>query len=202
MNVVLKNDTVSVTEYFAMLKHSNDKLELIDGQVYAMAGGSRRHARIIGNLFRVMANHLKDGACEVLSEFTVEVDRGYVYPDILVDCSNELNQADDSYATEPSIIVEVLSPSTMNYDLTKKFDMYKTIDSLQEYVVVEQNIMRIDIYRRSDDWNATRYEKGDDVEFQSIDLTVPIAEIYHRILFAEDMTAKKIRLARNVKADK
>lgn len=80
--------------------------------------------------------------------------------------------------------------------------MYKTLDSLQEYAVVEQNIMRVDIFRRVDDWNATRYEKGDDVEFQSIDLTVPIAEIYDRILFAEEITAKKIVLARDLKANK
>ncbi len=199
MNVVLKDDYISSTEYFAMLECSKDKLELIDGQVYAMAGGSRNHHRLIRKLSKLIDNHLDNTPCEVLAEFMLRMKNDdYLFPDLLVECDNDMYD----YATQPKLIIEVLSDSTRRYDLTTKFNMYKTLESLQEYVVVEQSIMRVDIYRKSDDWNATRYEKGDDVEFQSIGLIVPIAEIYDRILFAEDITAKTIRLARDIKAGK
>ncbi len=170
MNVVLKNDYISPAEYFAIEECSKERLELIDGQIYAMTGATGHHNTIVVN------------------------------PDVVVDCG--FNEDNPLYAGKPTLIIEVLSPSTAKYDIGTKFDMYKAIDSLQEYAVVEQSIMRIDIYRKSDDWNATRYEKGDDVEFQSIGLTVPITEIYDRILFAEDITAKTIRLARDIKAGK
>lgn len=203
MITVQKNDFISPAKYFAILADSNERYELIDGQMYAMAGGSRKHTRLIRQLSKLLDIHLGHSSCEVLPEFMLRINtdsENYVYPDLLVEC-NEHNDVRD-FATKPTLIIEVLSPSTSNYDLGKKFDMYKTLDSLQEYAVVEQNIMRVDIFRRVDDWNAIRYEKGDDVEFQSIDLTVPIAEIYDRILFAEEITAKKIVLARDLKANK
>ncbi len=200
MTAVRKKEFISPAEYFTILENSNERYELVDGQIYAMAGGSRKHTRLIRQLSKLLDIHLGHGPCEVLPEFMLRINTdsdNYVYPDLLVEC-NEHNDVRD-FATEPKLIIEVLSPSTSNYDLGKKFDMYTTFDSLQEYVVIEQNIMRVDIFRKSDNWNATRYEKGSDVEFQSIGLTIPIAEIYDRILFTEDITAKEFKLVPGIK---
>ncbi|MBS9783014.1 MAG: Uma2 family endonuclease [Pasteurella sp.] len=201
MNVVLKNHYISPAEYFAIEEDSKERLELIDGQIYAMTGATGHHNTIVVNVSGILWHFLKGKPCRPFAEnMKVKIDNNFVYPDVVVDCG--FNEDNPLYAGKPTLIIEVLSPSTAKYDIGTKFDMYKAIDSLQEYAVVEQSIMRIDIYRKSDDWNATRYEKGDDVEFQSIGLTVPITEIYDRILFAEDITAKTIRLARDLKASK
>ncbi len=201
MNVVLKDDYISLTEYFAIEEDGKERLELIDGQIYAMTGATGHHNTIVVNLSGVLWSFFKGKPCRHFAEnMKVKINHNFVYPDIVVDCG--FNEENPLYAGKPTLIIEVLSDSTRRYDLTAKFDMYKNINSLQEYVVIEQSIMRVDIYRKADDWNATRYEKGDEVEFLSIDLTVPITEIYDRILFAEDITAKTIRLARDIKANK
>ncbi len=199
MTAVLKKDFLSATEYFALLEESNERYELVEGQIYAMAGGSFNHSRIIRKLSRLFDIHLENTSCEVLSEFMLRVDTdsdNYVYPDLLVQCNLD---SPYNYVTEPKLIIEVISESTMRYDLTKKFDMYRTLDSLQEYVTIEQASIGIDIYRRADDWQVTRYEKGDEVEFQSIGLTIPIVDIYASVEFAKDITIKHQRLIRNIK---
>lgn len=201
MSTVQKTNTISPAEYFAILDKDNQRYELIDGEIYAMAGGSRSHTRLIRKLSTVLDAHLQNGTCEVFPEFMLRMEHdNYVFPDLLVECDNEDNLHD--YATHPVLIIEVLSDSTRRYDLSGKFNRYQSISSLQEYVVVEQSMMRIYIYRRADEWNITRYEQGDEVEFQSIGLTIPIADIYERILFAEDIMAKQNHLVRDVKTNK
>ncbi len=200
MNVVLKNDYISATEYFAIEEDSKERLELVNGKIYAMTGATGHHNTIVVNVSSILWNFLKGKSCRPFAEnMKVKIEQNFVYPDVVVDCG--FDEDNPLYTGKPTLIIEVLSPSTAKYDLGTKFDMYRTIDSLEEFVVIEQSVMRIDIFRKADDWNATRYEKGDDVEFQSIGLSVPIAEIYDRILFVEDITAKKIRLARDIKSE-
>lgn len=198
---VLAEKFITEAEYFAMEEESQIRLEFVDGQIYAMTGATGQHNTITGNVHGLLWYFLKGRHCRPFMEgMKVKIDQNYVYPDVVVDC--DFNEDYPLHTGKPTVIVEVLSDSTKRYDLTTKFDMYKTLDSLQEYVVIEQSFMRIDIYRRDDDWNAIRYEKGDEVEFQSIGLTVPIVEIYDRIIFSEEITSKKIRLARDLKANK
>ncbi len=202
MTAVLKRNFISSAEYFAILEDSDERYELVDGQIYAMAGGSFNHSRIMRKLLRLFDIHLENTSCEVLSEFMLRIDTdsdNYVYPDLQVQC--DLNNP-HNYVTEPKLIIEVLSESTMRYDLTKKFDMYRTLDSLQEYVAIEQANIGIDIYRKSDNWKLTRYEEGESVEFQSIGLTIPIAEIYANVEFVKDIAIKHQRLIHNIKASR
>lgn len=189
MSTAEKKDTISEAEYFAILEQSKGRYELIDGQMYAMTGGSRNHHRLIRKLSRLLDTHLEHGSCEVLSEFMLRMtNTDYFFPDLLVECDAYDDVRD--YATKPKMIIEVLSESTMNYDLSGKFEKYKTLESLEEYVIVQQSCIGINIFRKADDWRVTRYSQGDEVEFKSIDLTVPIAEIYDRIVFAEDIMNK------------
>ncbi len=167
MNTVLKDDYITATEYFAIEESGKERLELIDGQIYAMTGASGHHNTIVVNLAGILWHFLKGKPCRPFTEnMKVKIDQNFLYPDVVVDCG--FDEDNPLYTGKPTLIIEVLSPSTTKYDLGTKFDMYKTIDSLEEYVVIEQNIMRVDIFRKSDDWNATRYEKGDDVDFYSI----------------------------------
>ncbi len=188
MPSVLKNEFISEDEYFAMEKNSQNKLEFKNGQIYAMAGGSFAHGQITGNLNLTFKSHLKGSPC-TSSQDTLKVkktqnqddDRFYYLPDVLVACGKHTPQT--QFAQEVVLIVEVLAPSTRDRDLSEKFYDYQKIDTLQEYVVIEQDSMCVDIYRRQDNWEGTKYLQGSIVEFKSIELTLPIEDIYEDIEF-------------------
>ena len=125
----------------------------------------------------------------------VRVGKNYFYPDVLVDCTN---LPDSSVFTEsPVIIVEVLSRSTRRMDETTKRVAYMQLDSLQEYVLIEQDFVKVDVLRRSGNWFPEHYYLGDAVTFDSIGLTLQVEEFYDRVQ-NEDMVewlAKKEREA-------
>ncbi len=107
----------------------------------------------------------------------IKVGDNYFYPDVFVDCSDV-----DGYFTEtPVLIVEVLSKSTRRIDETTKRMMYLQIPTLLEYVLVEQDIVRIEVARRSEGWQPMRYFLGDDILFESVSLTLNVADIYDRV---------------------
>lgn len=201
MSTALKHDNYSEekhifteSEYLEMEKHSEEKLEFKNGQIYTMAGSSFAHGRITANLNVAFNVHLKGNSCHSLQE-TLKVnnqkqkkqqnqrnnDTFYYIPDIVVDCGQHTGKSE--YAKEVILIVEVLSPSTRDRDLEQKFYDYQKIDTLQEYAVIEQDSMCVDIYRKKDNWTGERYLQGSDVEFISIDLKVPIEEIYADVPF-------------------
>ena len=107
----------------------------------------------------------------------------YVYPDVVVDCSVE--KAEDNMLTTPVLIFEVLSASTRRYDETTKFQVYASIPTLQEYVLVDQNSAKIEIQRRRTNWAIEKYFLGDSITFDSIQLTLTVEEIYERVVNEE-----------------
>jgi Uma2 family endonuclease len=110
----------------------------------------------------------------------------YRYPDVLVIGDNEF--IDNGYTTQtPTIIVEVLSRSTRKTDEKTKQLKYINIPTLEEYVLIEQDFTDIRVLRKSQDWRATHYFLGEDIHLESIDLTVSVADIYHRVE-NQDMT--------------
>lgn len=197
-DIALKYPKISREDYLQGEIISDTKHEYIQGNVYAMTGASLQHNRISINMVNKLLNHLDGKPCEpFMADVKVEANENFYYPDVIVDC-----QPDDKnpyVAGQPTLIIEVLSPSTRKADLSQKFNDYQQIASLEEYVAIEQEVMRVDIFRRCDDWAGTRYEKGDEVEFISIGLTLPIADVYKRITFTEDIVNKPIRLARELK---
>lgn len=202
MSALLKPAYFSEDDYLTMEATSAFKHEYLNGQIYAMAGATGEHDTIAGNLYIAFGIHLKGKPCRPFSsDIRVRVDRGFFYPDVLIDCGYDSHQA--MFAGEPILIVEVLSNSTRRFDLGEKFNYYQKISSLQEYVVVEQDIMRVDIYRRDSakqrgtkNWSATRYQKGDIVEFTSIGLNLPIEDIYDRIEFVDSIVDLPIKMAK------
>lgn len=172
-------------DYLDSEPYSEVRREYIDGYVYAMAGAKASHNRISGNVFREIGNHLKGKPCQpYMSDMKVKVGSKYFYPDVLVDCTNI---PDDSVLTEsPLLIVEVLSKSTRRTDETIKRVAYMQIETLQEYVLIEQDFVQIEVIRRRAGWLPEHYYLGDDVVFESIGLTLTVEEIYDRVL-NEDM---------------
>jgi Uma2 family endonuclease len=187
-------------EYLAHEREAAYKSEYIAGQVVAMSGVSREHSLINGNLFRVLSSQLLDRPCEIhASDMRVKVSarvsakisaRGmYTYPDIAVVCG-EAQFEDDQVDSllNPTLIVEVLSPSTEAYDRGVKFGYYRQLPSLREYLLVAQDHMLVEHFVREDDgWLLTETTEIDAVvRLPSISCEVPVAEIYRKIVFSVD----------------
>lgn len=179
---------ISVEDYLASEEVSPVKYEYVYGEVYAMAGTSDNHNRIVITLASALSNHLRDSPCEPFSgDIKVRVSPDvYYYPDVLVSC--EENPESPYFRNEPILIVEVLSPSTQEIDRREKLLFYQQMPSVREYIVVEQEKMLVEIHRRQPDGRWITYyfnhENADEeIEFQSVGLTITLGEIYRRVKF-------------------
>jgi len=180
MNLKYKNDFISTEDYLENELSSEVKHEFINGDVYAMAGASTNHNRLVTNITRELGNHLKGSPCEPFaSDMKVQVSSDFFYPDTMVVCDHQSNE--NGVTDSPLIIVEVLSKSTRRIDQTLKRTAYQSLPSLQEYIVIEQDVVDIEVCRRSNHWQSEHYFLGDEVFFKSIDLHLSVAEIYERV---------------------
>lgn len=180
MTVTQQVSFISEQEYLDGEKISPIKYEYVDGHVYAMAGAHANHNLITGNVHGEIRNHLKGKSCRAyMSDMKVRLNNGtkYYYPDVLVNCP-----AITGYFTEnPILLVEVLSDSTRRIDETEKRLAYIHIESLEEYVLIAQDFVQIEVIRKSDGWKSSKYFLGDEVTFSSIGLTLPVADIYEGV---------------------
>ena len=180
MQTAHSNRIFAEDEYLEQELERTTKHELIDGEIFAMAGASANHDRISSNIIRELGTHLKNTPCEPFgSDMKVKAASNFYYPDVIVDC--EFDEATPYFSTTPKIIVEVLSKSTRRTDETIKRTSYLNIPGLQEYVLIEQDIVDIEVIRRTEGWQSRHYFVGDDVSFESINLTLPVEDIYHRV---------------------
>ncbi|MGR8933665.1 MAG: Uma2 family endonuclease [Gammaproteobacteria bacterium] len=174
------SERISEEEYLQGELASDIKHEYIDGYVYAMVGASKNHARITANLVSELRVSLKNTPCEPFaSALKVKIGKAFFYPDVMVVCKDAGKH--DYYTETPAIIVEVLSKSTRRTDKTTKSTAYQTIPTLQEYVLIEQDIVDVEVCRRSEGWVSCHYFMGDEVTFESVGLTLPVEEIYYRV---------------------
>lgn len=177
---------MSVADYLESEKVSPVKREYVEGDVYAMAGASDNHGRIAGNIYAALLAHLRDSSCEPFyGEIKVRVSQKiYYYPDVLV--SGEDAPENSYFRNTPVLIVEVASSSTMRTDRSEKLLYYLQMPSLREYIVVDQHRINVEIHRRQpdDSWITYYFDEPDEaVEFASVELTLPITEIYRRVRF-------------------
>ena len=179
----------SPEEYLSLEYENTIRHEYRRGLVYAMAGGSDDHSRLAINLLTAINFHLRDGDCQFFSS-DVKVNYAaefFYYPDAFVTC--DPRDRDDRYVKRyPKLIAEVLSPSTKKFDRTDKFEDYQLLESLEEYVLISQDEMRVECRRRLKDgagerWETVVYGAGDLVMLQSIELEVAIAELYRGVSF-------------------
>ena len=163
-------------------KFRETKHEYFEGEIFAMAGASRNHQRLTTNALVSIANHLKNTPCEAFSsDMKVRADKGekYFYPDLLVSCTK--GESDSHFEESPRLIIEVLSNSTRKFDKTLKRLVYQNIPSLEEYVLIEQDRVEIEVFRKSQGWQSTYYYIDDEITFSSIDLTLAVLELYQRV---------------------
>jgi len=178
------------SEYLALERAASVRSELIDGRVVAMAGASRAHSLIAINLGREVSGALRGQPCETYdSDMRVKVaDTGYVYPDLTIACG-EARFEDDHLDTlvDPTVIFEILSPSTEAFDRGEKFARYRRIGSLREYVLVSQDRARVERYARAGDlWVLAVVEGLDGVlALESAPCRIPLRAVYERVAVAE-----------------
>jgi Uma2 family endonuclease len=176
-------------EYFVWEEQQLERHEYLDGEVYAMSGGTINHGDIALNFGTLLKTHMRGRGCKTLnSDCRVNIfgTNKYVYPDLSITC-DERDKTTTQYITHPCLIVEVLSPNTEAYDRGNKFKMYRRNPSLQEYILVSAEAIEIELFRKTDAdiWQMLDYQAGDMVELKSIDLTFPIEQVYEEIVFSE-----------------
>jgi Uma2 family endonuclease len=178
---------VSAEEYLALDRAAEFRSEFLDGEIIAMSGGSVRHARLGGSIYAQLYNALQGSDCEPFnSDFRVGVSsRMYFYPDVIVVCGKPaLADERQDILLNPTVIVEVLSPSTEHYDRGVKFQCYRGIESLRDYILVAQDQIRIEQYTRGEanTWTLRDYHDiGETLLIESVRVSLPLARIYERI---------------------
>jgi Uma2 family endonuclease len=178
---------ISVDEYIEGELHSEVRHEYIGGQVYAMSGASEAHNTISLNLASAIRQYFRGKPCKVFMadmKVRLNIAEDYIlyYPDLLVTC----DPADDAkyYKSKPTVLVEVLSPSTERLDRREKFLSYQRLPSLQEYVLVDQEKMAVTVFRRETDWMPEHLRPGDSLRLGSVEFAMTLAEIYEDVLSA------------------
>ena len=141
--------SMSVEDYLEMEKTATVRHEYVAGEVYAMVGVSRRHSRIAGNIFRMLAVVAAGGPCRVhQSDMKLQVDDVFYYPDVMVACDKEPD--DPYYEDDPCLVVEVVSPSTESTDRREKLAAYKSVPGLRACLIVDQDRMRVERHFRDE----------------------------------------------------
>lgn len=184
----LQNTYVTPEEYLERERKAETRSEYFRGEIFAMAGASRQHARIVTNLVRELSERLRKRPCNVYSsDLRVAVGQTgfYTYPDVTVVCGEE-KFADGHLDTllNPIVIIEVLSESTKDYDRGQKFESYRTLPSLMEYLTVAQDKIHVEHWLRQEDqrWILTEYgDRNATIALPCIDAQLSIADMYEKV---------------------
>jgi Uma2 family endonuclease len=174
----------------------NAKYEYLDGVARLMSGDSVGHDKIARNVAHFIDEHFLSGPCTVFgSDVQVLIDlkpngkEYYVYPDATVSCNVDNRRRDNKLIRSPRIVVEVLSPSTEAIDRGTKFKAYQACQSIQEIVLISQFAQHVEVYRRSEEdeatWNYVFYGSGATIELASVDVFLAMDDIYRGINFEE-----------------
>ena len=181
-------------EYFAWEEKQLEKYEYIDGQVYAMSGGSVNHGRVAIRFTAMFDTHLEGSSC-ITGNSDIKVNiaetNNYIYPDASVTWDVR-DKSTPNYFTYPCLIVEVLSNSTEAYDRGSKFRMYRNNPVLQDYLLVNSTRIEMDLYHKKDpsEWIINNYKEGDTVELKSISLNFPIEQVYRGLVLTPESNTR------------
>jgi Uma2 family endonuclease len=170
-------------DYLEWEQRQPERHEYVRGEVFAMAGTTDRHNEISGNFYTLLRQHLRGAPCRAyMADVKVRVEAadcgcGF-YPNVQVTCA-ESDRTDRLVKRSPVLVVEVLSDSTASYDLGDKFAAYQQLDSLREYVLVDQDRVRVQIYRRRDgQWWVDNIGPGGRLRLDSVELDCPVEALY------------------------
>lgn len=182
MSTMRQVPPITLEEYLEGEKNCDIRHEYVGGQVYSMVGASEAHNLIVGNLFSAVHSQLRGTGCRAFTGFMkLRIGNDFYYPDVFVGC--EHTDAEPYFKTRPVLIVEVLSPSTATWDSPDKRVAYQSLDSLQEYVLAEQDRREVRLHRRDgEEWETVSYAGGAEFRLASVDLTLSLDEIYRDVL--------------------
>ncbi len=175
---------LSIAQYLAMEESSLVKHEYAAGQVFAMAGASERHNRIALNLGSHLHQATRQSSCAAfISDMRVGIDQVIYYPDVMVCCDND--DKNPLMKSHPCLIIEVLSASTERIDRGEKLHNYQRINALQAYVLVAQDEVRVDVFRRAaETWLFETYaDLSDSIQLTCPPTSLSLADVYERIVF-------------------
>ena len=177
-------------DYLKIERAAEFKSEYFDGEMFAMSGARRAHNLIGGNVFAGIHSQLRRRSCEVYpSEMRVLVSATglYTYPDVVVACSKpQFAEGIMDTLVNPTLLVEVLSPSTEAYDRGRKFEQYRKIESLRQYLQVASDRVSVELYTRQagGQWLlSSAAEPNEDVELESIECRLRVGDIYEKVVF-------------------
>jgi Uma2 family endonuclease len=174
----------SFADYLDIEEMSVVKHEYLDGEIYAMAGGTPEHAALCAALIMLLGSQLRNGPCRVYtSDLRVRVSATGLatYPDASVVCGELVRDPESrTHVTNPSVLFEVLSRGTEDYDRGKKREHYQQIASLHTYVVIAQDLRHVEIWQRRDErtWDHRVLGAGDAIDLAPLDCRVPVSELY------------------------
>ena len=177
---------ISPEEYLDAEDRAEVKNEYLGGNVYAMAGGTRRHNQMTGNIYAELQKQLEGKSCrpfigDVKVRIDIAKDTYFYYPDVMVGCNPKDNHP--LYLTEPKVIVEVLSPSTERIDRREKFFIYQRIESFDTYLLVDQEKREVTVYRKNVGWTAEVLQDQGEIALDSIGCRLSLERIYRDVDF-------------------
>jgi len=205
--VAKRDERMTVEDFLALDREKLDqKYEFRNGQMVAMSGGTINHATLIGNIYALIHPHFRKSPCLVLSESTLKVEDECYLPDIMVTCNQQDITENKTYVEHPKLVIEVLSPSTEINDRRDKLLVYTQCVSIQEYVLVNWDFMLVQKMTRKDtqgldqiQWLDHWYGRGESVELETIGLSLPVDDIYEKIVLPASDPLQKFRNRRKAR---
>ncbi|NJA04256.1 Uma2 family endonuclease [Methylomonas sp. UP202] len=176
---------LTAEDYLAWEETQVEKHEFVAGEVFAMVGARQDHVVVCGNIFAGLKQRLRGTPCRpYVADLKLRVDAAdaFFYPDVMVS-SHPGDLSNQQYISNPSLIVEVLSESTADYDRGGKFVAYRKLESLREYLIVDIEARRVECFRRTadNDWLLHDYVGDIDCQLRSLGIRIPTSEIFEDI---------------------
>ncbi len=178
----------SPEEYLALEEAAEYRSEYYRGEIFAMAGGSANHNRITGNVYTALREVLESKSCEAfISDMRLHVKKNnlYTYPDVMIVCGQlKFVKGRTDTLTNPVAIVEVLSESTQGYDRGAKFELYRAIATLQDYILIDQARIHVEYFHKLEDgrWLLAEFNELETVlRLEAVAVEIPLSRVYQRV---------------------
>lgn len=188
MTAIPEKKIYTFEEYLALEEASETRYEYWDGEVFAMAGTTRRHNVLVQNLTRLLYPFVRKNGCQTFAESVKQEiwrHRRYVYPDVIYTCDPDDIEADDGKSVKnPSLLIEVLSDSTRGVDLHTKRLAYINIASLKAYIVLAQKICEAEVFERTTPfWSYRVFNNlNDSIQLETLGIELRLSEIYENVI--------------------
>ncbi|MCZ8353534.1 MAG: Uma2 family endonuclease [Cyclobacteriaceae bacterium] len=176
---------LTIEEYLAFERESGLKHEYYKGEIFVMSGAGTRHNIIFSNLFIELGLKLKGKSCIPFgSDMRIHIPENtlFTYPDISVFCNNDIQIKEEDYSVGPTVIFEILSPSTQHYDRGGKFKLYRDIPTLKEFILVDMESISVEVFRlnATNHWELEEYKVvADNLYISALEISIPLSIIYN-----------------------